>query len=253
MDFEYFFFKPLGLKEFIEKFNHHPNNYPLEQLKNVYIQWSIDYCRKAQIFYQFQYRKHADLTWSAFCQTYSVPDYEHPNNFNLEIEWQNWKEEYRLNSHYDEHQEIHQSLVHLQETAQQKLDTKTSFPTEEVISNREIDKVWFNQIINNSPQKIEELKLVSHENYEKYRQTTHWQRTRAAILLISKAVCQAKECNSIGESWYGGNESDVEVHHLDYSNIGNERFDDLALPCRYHHGLLHINLKNEGSMGIEIT
>lgn len=82
-------------------------------------------------------------------------------------------------------------------------------------------------------QKIEELEQVSRENYEKYRETTHWKRTRSAILYISNAVCQAKECNAIGESWYGGNESEVEVHHLDYSNIGNERFDDLALLCRF--------------------
>ena len=49
MDFEYFFFKPFGLEEFIEKFSHRPNNYTPELLKNAYIQWSIDYCRKAQI------------------------------------------------------------------------------------------------------------------------------------------------------------------------------------------------------------
>jgi hypothetical protein len=252
MDFEYFFFKPLSLGDFLENFNNRPENYPLDLLKDAYTQWIIGYCRKAQIFNQFQYRKHSDVTWSSFCQAYSIPDYEHPSSFNLEIEWQSWKEEYRLNSHYDEHQDIHQSLATLQETAQQKTDKKPSFFGEEVISDREIDIVWFNQTINNSPQKIEELKQLSLENYEKYRQTTHWKRTRAAILLISKAVCQAKECNTIGESWYGGSESEVEVHHLDYSNIGNERFNDLALLCRYHHGLLHDNLKNQGSIGIEI-
>jgi len=252
MDFEYFFFKPLGQEEFMEKFYNRADNYPLDLLKITYTQWLIDYCRKAQIFYQFQYRKHSDLTWSAFCQTFSLPDYEHPNNFSLDIEWQNWKEEYRLNGHYDEYQEIHQSLERLQETAQQKIDAMTLFFAEKTISNREVDRVWFNQITNNSPQKIEELKQVSRENYEKYRETTHWKRTRSAILLISKAVCQAKECNAIGASWYGGNESEMEVHHLDYSNIGNERFDDLALLCRYHHGLLHTNLKNQGSVGIEI-
>ena len=253
MDFEYFFFKPLGLEEFIEKFKDHSDKYPPEQLKNAYIEWLIDYCRKAQIFYQSQYRKHSDLTWSTFCQAYSIPEYEHPNNLDLEFEWQNWKEEYKLNSHYDEHQEIHRGLVHLQEAAQKKIDTKASFFVDELVSNREINRVWFNQIINNSPKKVEELKQISRENYEKYRQTTHWKRARAAILLISKAVCQAKECNMVGESWYGGNESEVEVHHLDYSNIGNERFEDLALLCKYHHGLLHTNLKNQGNIGIEIT
>jgi hypothetical protein len=253
MDFEYFFFKPLVLEEFMEKFNHPPSNYSLDLLKNAYAQWLIDYCRKAQIFYQFQYRKHSELTWLAFCQTYSLPDYEHPNNFNLEIEWQDWKEDYRLNGHYEEYQDIHQSLAHLQESAQQKLDVKTSFFVEETISDREIDRIWFNQVINNSPQKVEELKKVFYENYEKYRQTTYWKRIRAAILLINKAICQAKECDRIGESWYGGNEPEVEVHHMDYVNIANERFDDLALLCRYHHGLLHNNLKSQGKLGIEIT
>ncbi len=47
----------------------------------------------------------------------------------------------------------------------------------------------------------------------------------------------------VGESWYGGNESDLEIHHLDYSNRGNERFDDLAVLCKRHHELIHQNLK----------
>ena len=59
------------------------------------------------------------------------------------------------------------------------------------------------------------------------------------MFLINKAICQANDCNVVGESWYGGNESGLDVHHLTYENRGNERFDDLALLCRYHHELFH--------------
>jgi hypothetical protein len=101
---------------------------------------------------------------------------------------------------------------------------------------KDIDKIWFNGLINNPTQVIAELKSLS---YERYLQTPHWRKIRAAIFLINKAICQANSCNVVGESWYGGSESGLDVHHLSYENRGNERFDDLALLCRYHHELVH--------------
>lgn len=38
MDFEYFFFKPLGQEEFMEKFYNRADNYPLDLLKITYSQ-----------------------------------------------------------------------------------------------------------------------------------------------------------------------------------------------------------------------
>ena len=70
MDFEYFFFKPLGQEEFMEKFYNRTDNYPLDLLKITYTQWLIDYCRKAQIFYQFQYRKHSDSLGQPFAKLF---------------------------------------------------------------------------------------------------------------------------------------------------------------------------------------
>lgn len=245
MDFEYFFFKPLGFEELVKALNSTYNNFSHDSLKGIYAEWLIDYCRKSQYFYQYQYRKHSEVTWAAFCTSYSILEYDDPSNFGLDIEWRDWKEEYSLNIHYDQYQDIRDRLTHLQETAQQNIDTKSSIYIEEMVPYKEIDRVWFNLIINNSPQKIDELRKISHENYEKYRQTTHWKRVRAAMLLISQAVCQDNECSLIGESWYGGNEAEVEVHHLNYSNIGNERFEELTLLCRKHHGLLHTEPNNQ--------
>ncbi len=31
----------------------------------------------------------------------------------------------------------------------------------------------------------------------------------------------------------------VDLHHLDYDQLGRERFEDLLPLCRWHHGLLH--------------
>lgn len=70
-------------------------------------------------------------------------------------------------------------------------------------------------------------------------------------MLVSKATCRAEACNIIGESWYGGAESELDVHHLTYKNKGTERFDDLALLCRYHHEVVHKNLQDSGVPGIE--
>jgi len=97
---------------------------------------------------------------------------------------------------------------------------------------------------------INELRRLE---YRMYLQSYHWARVRAATLLIHDAICQSDECYSIGESWYYGDwESDIHVHHLNYENIGNERYQDLVLLCSRHHARWHENMKNTGRPGVEL-
>ena len=250
MYFEYFFFKPLSYEYFVRDLGQNIDSRPPEELTSIYLSWVIDYCRKAQYFYQYQYRKHSDITWKAFCDQFHIPEHEHPDNIGFDLEWEDWKEEYQLDIHYDEYQEAAQSLLALQKSTESKLKLEGLDTEQETISYRDIDRAWFNQIVNNSTQVAEELRILP---YEKYLQTSHWKKIRCAIMLIRKAVCQAKACNIIGESWYGGGESELDVHHLTYSDRGNERYEDLVLLCKHHHELIHSNLQNRDTLEIEIV
>jgi hypothetical protein len=250
MYFEYFFFKPLSYEYFVRDLNRKIDSKPPEEWLSIYSVWVIDYCRKAQYFYQYQYRLHSDITWETFCDQFHIPEYEHPDNIGLDLEWKDWREEYQLDIHYDEYQKAIQSLLTLQKSLESKIKSAGLETDQETISYRDIDRVWFNKIVNNSTQVAEELKILP---YEKYLQTSHWKKIRSATMLIRRAVCQAKACDMVDESWYGGTESELDVHHLTYSNRGNERYDDLALLCRYHHGLVHSNLQDRNTPGIELV
>ena len=248
--FEYFFFKPLSYSELAGYSQENQANNGLQITINIYRGWVGRYWHKTQLFYQSQFRKHQDLTWLSFCQHYQIPDYESSSNLGLDYEWADWKENYQLNDHSDRYQMTIQQLSELTDT----LPDRSGFKTDDSISDelatyKEIDKIWFNRLINNPSNVVAKLKSIS---YEKYLETTHWKKIRAAMILINAAICQAHQCSIAGESWYGGNESDLEIHHLDYSNRGNERFDDLAVLCKRHHELIHQNLKELGKPGIEI-
>lgn len=244
MQFMFFFFEPLGFEDFVVHIDQ--NLYEPNALRSSYLTWLINYCRNSTLFYQSQYRAHSEFTWSEFCSTYEIPEYEHVSNFGLDVEWKNWKEEYLLDNHYDKYQETIQTLSVFQDETNREMELNVEIPIG-LVPVKEFDRIWFNNLIKNPLQEIAELKSM---NYEKYLQTSHWKKIRAAIFLINKAICQANDCNVVGESWYGGSESGLDVHHLSYENRGNERFDDLALLCRHHHKLIHSG-RNENDTSVD--
>ena len=249
MTFEYFFFAPLKYEYFIKGFE---NRFLKDddRLLKIYLSWVSDFCRKAHYFYQYQYRLHSSGTWSEFCRHYKIPEFESPDNLGLDTAWNDWKSVYGLDLHYESYQLAIQDLNNLQEVSKNndrvlQIDLDVS-----LISKKEINRIWFGGIVVNSPRVIEELRNYP---YEKYLQTSHWKRIRAVLLLINNAVCQARDCNLMGESWYGGFESEIDVHHITYKDLGNEKFDDLVLLCRNHHKIVHENLENTGTLGIELV
>ncbi len=242
LDFEYFFFNPLSHGD-VETFLRERSPGIREPAARViYSGWLDTYKRKAVFFYQSQYRRHQSLTWLSFCQHYEIPDYETPANFDLEYEWVDWKENYQLSAH-DEKYESMQELFGQNDTTQQydAHSNNDNLFSHGDISHKEIDEIWFNSQIKNSVEIAEKLRSLS---YDKYLETSHWKKVRSAMILINTAICQAKECAVVGESWYGGSESELQIHHLDYSNRGNERFKDLAVLCRRHHEMIHQKKRN---------
>ena len=242
LHFEYFFFKPVGLSEVARYLEELISNADIQvATTNVYIGWMSGYQRKVQLFYQSQYRKHQNLSWLSFCQHYQVPDYESPANLSLDYEWTDWKENYQLNNHFEQYQMIVKELSELNNSSQNyHSDSETNNPIpDELAIYKAIDEIWFNGLINKPLDVVTKLRSMT---YEKYLETSHWKKIRAAMILINTAMCQAEECSTVRESWYGGSESDLHIHHLDYSNRGNERFNDLAVLCKRHHELIHQGL-----------
>lgn len=240
MNTMFFFFEPLRFRRFVDVVR---NVYDSITLRGSYLSWVSEFCRKSRLFYLNQYRAHSSIIWLEFCQTKNIPDYEHPSNFGLETEWDEWKDLRFLNSHYDKSQEMIASLSRLEKEVDREFDSDAILSNVEIIPSKVIDTIWFNDLVHSPPEVIAKLKSL---DYERYLQTEHWRRIRAAMFLINKAICQYNDCNIIGESWYGGSESGLEVHHLTYLNRGNERFDDLVLLCTRHHELIHSEENPQG-------
>jgi len=241
----FFFFEPLKYERFIDQFGQsNPNS---KDLRIAYLTWTGEFCRKSLLFYQNQYRAHSNITWVEFCRVHEIPEYEYPSNFGLEFEWEEWKNLHLLNDHYNISQDMIETMSRLEERTEDEFKPNIRF-SREIIPSKEIDKIWFNGLVNNSPQLIAELRSL---NYHRYLQTEHWRRIRAAMFLINRAICQANDCYVIGESWYGGSESGLDVHHQRYENLGNERYDDLTLLCRNHHADIHSAQKNSKTLSSE--
>jgi hypothetical protein len=78
------------------------------------------------------------------------------------------------------------------------------------------------------------------KGYQRYLASPGWQATRQEALMRAGRRC--RHC---------GAPDALEVHHLTYERLGNERPDDLAVLCRDCHQLEHDTkgtpMKNEGT------
>lgn len=72
-----------------------------------------------------------------------------------------------------------------------------------------------------------EEELTRKEKYHKYLHSPEW------IAKRDKIKEERKCCEICGET------EKLQVHHLNYDNVGNEKDEDLMLLCEYHHKVLH--------------
>jgi len=121
MEFEYFFYAPLNYEIFQEHIQKYNGLQALSKITPDYLSWVLEFCRKAQYFYQYQYRNHRDMAWEEFCEAFKVPKYEHPDNLGFEFEWKDWKEQSRLNGHYEKYQQALEDLADLAKITENKL------------------------------------------------------------------------------------------------------------------------------------
>lgn len=67
-------------------------------------------------------------------------------------------------------------------------------------------------------------------SYEEYGKSLHWGKTRIRRLKLSKERrCEGCKRRHIG----------MQVHHLTYANIGNEKMEDLKVLCPNCHAEVH--------------
>jgi len=79
----------------------------------------------------------------------------------------------------------------------------------------------------------------SRLDHQKYLRSSHWIAFRKAAILNAGSRCQFKSVVEISD--YSGFSSRCEhtgrldVHHLHYDSLWNEKFSDVEVLCRFHH------------------
>lgn len=80
----------------------------------------------------------------------------------------------------------------------------------------------------------ERLKLLGFEDYAEYLKSTHW------YILRQKILAARKNCEGCQSSLH------LNVHHITYKRLGEERLEDLMLACETCHEKIHEIQKERG-------
>ena len=84
---------------------------------------------------------------------------------------------------------------------------------------------------------------MTRREYEKYLQSSHWQKVRERRLIAAGHRCEFHPITG-GESdmkhgpYYGERcerTVSLQVHHLHYESVGSEKDEDLEVLCQFHH------------------
>jgi hypothetical protein len=256
-EFNYFFFKHITFDQFYNNFRTSYDFQAAESVKRIYNDWLILFCHRASLFYRAQYEYHERIIQKEFSIENGVPEGHSFSEYGLDDRWEYYSDKNGLTAHYHECENQRGTINSAADWARMENNIPYTYSMGEVVKEletarneiilrqrpqtRTINEFWFNSTINNPDDTIAQLRKMSYPDYLK---TRHWQNVRAAMMLIHKASCQAEGHYEQFESWYFGWEPEIDVHHLDYRNKGNERYSDLALLCKDHHKLWHSNITN---------
>lgn len=76
---------------------------------------------------------------------------------------------------------------------------------------------------------------MNKASYREYLKSDFWKRRRNRALSLADYACQI--CKST---------KDLEVHHNDYTRLGNESDSDLITLCSDHHRMAHGKKRKRG-------
>lgn len=245
-----FTFSPISFEQFS---GHFLEKYSFAQISiyDAYLEWLESYTFRAFRFYQSQYGQHEKIEYANFRKEYDFWESDSPGAYGLGDAWDQWRIETGLDDHQDSLDSYTPYRRNQDDVLPDILKDIDEIKSKGKPTEREVDEFWFNVTIKNTAEETDSLRRIQ---YPQYLNTHHWKRVRAAVLLIYKARCQEESCYLSGDSWYGGNwETDIHVHHLSYTNKGNERYSDITLLCNNHHDLWHKNQKQFGEPKIKIV
>lgn len=253
-EFNYFIFKPITFDQFFNNFRMGYKFQSVESAKKIYNDWLIFFCNRASLFYRAQYDRHQRIIEKGFSIENQIPEAHSISEYGLDDDLEYYSQENGLTTHYDDYKNQCRIIESTAEWARTENNISATRSVGEVLqeaelarneimlrqrpTTRAINELWFNSTINNPDGVVLQLRKIPYPDYLK---TKHWQRVRAAMMFIRKASCQAEGHYELHESWYFGWEPEIDVHHLDYRNKGNERYSELVLLCKEHHKLWHSN------------
>lgn len=246
--------RPITLQEYAEHF-HLSERYSQDEIQELYDDWLMDFYHNTSVYCRAMYERYERFIRREFHEDHGWEEDEEIYDWPTE-EWV----DFALSKGLDRYRSVYIGEADMADEAKKRIERvrmKTKhedFSSMAEIANyldrihklngprgRAVNELWFDTIIRNPPEVAAELRRLP---YDEYRKTEHWQRVRAAMLLIYMATCQEEGCSGSGDRWYGGDEGYLHVHHLSYKNRGNERFADLTLLCNYHHEQWHKHAKD---------
>jgi len=244
MSFEYIIFQFPNIRLIVSELL--KMGFTKESIQRTFKYWLKYFYYRSKRFYDSQYRRHSVILQSGFDRMTNQDCLEeHPKDFFA----RNGLYEH-MNARKYAIQELIEQLNYIAPELRLKeqkfysisealLSAFTEFEDTLEIPISTFDELWFNSTVGNQKQIRDGLRKL---NYSEYLKTWHWKKVRAAMLLLHNASCEHPECVSLGESWFGDEDS-LHVHHLTYKNLGNEHFDELSLLCKTHHHLVHEEIR----------
>lgn len=205
----------------------------------IYEKWLHGFWRKSYSYYRAQLLRYRTIVEQKFYRRHNIPDGD--PIYELEEEWEAWM------SHVDMQRYMADTNLRLSQLEDKIKDYDfkkraridailTGLPeSTRLLINTNLDERWFLKAVDFNS-RIRQR--VTGRSYETYLSSQDWRKVRAAIILIYEARCQDLECYNTLDRWYL-DDADLNVHHITYANLGQERFSDLTLLCRRHHEYAH--------------
>jgi 5-methylcytosine-specific restriction endonuclease McrA len=75
------------------------------------------------------------------------------------------------------------------------------------------------------------------EEYDKYLETPHWQSFRRLVFAEQRRRLGRNCCERCPKN---GSEIKLDVHHLTYERLGNEKTEDVQIICKDCHDKIHL-------------
>lgn len=216
-------------------------------IKKGYAEWCEWFSRHSRLFYRHQTMYHFELLFNRFIRENDLSEYQESWYENDFYKWEQYQDENGYSENViktEGHRKnifeyLRPYLVYKKPKSNKEIASEltnmllTSKPDPTLLVHS-ITRLWFNNIVDNTPEKQMELKKI---NYSKeYLQTKHWRKIRALQVFIHRGKCSNKGCHhTLNETFLGQWIQDLHVHHISYDNRGNERFEDVCLLCKYCH------------------